>query len=123
MLALVDGQPQTLPLKAVIAHPRLAAGSRPRRTEYDLGKARERAHILEGLKIALDHLDEIIKLIKKSKDVDDARTQLMSSSNSPSCRRRRSSTCDCRSSPALSARRSRTNCGKCRRSSKNWTAS
>jgi len=44
-----------------------------RRTEFDLGKARERAHILEGLKIALDHLDEVIRTIRESADVETAR--------------------------------------------------
>ena len=78
MLALVDGQPQTLPLKAVIAH---HVDHRReivrRRTEFDLGKARERAHILEGLKIALDHLDEVIRTIRESADVETARRNLM----------------------------------------------
>src|SRR5262245_11414407 len=78
MLALVDGQPQTLPLKSVLQHhvaPRREIGRR--RTEYDLDKARERAHILEGLKVALDHLDEVIKTIRASADTDVARTNLM----------------------------------------------
>ncbi len=78
MLALVDGQPQTLPLKSVIAH---HIDHRReivrRRTEYDLGKARDRAHILEGLKIALDHLDEVIRTIRESADVETARANLM----------------------------------------------
>ncbi len=78
MLALVDGQPQTLPLKSVLAHH--VEHRREivrRRTEYDLGKARERAHVLEGLKIALDHLDEVIKTIRESADVDTARRNLI----------------------------------------------
>ena len=78
MLALVGGQPQTLPLKAVIAHH--VEHRREivrRRTEYDLGKARERAHVLEGLKIALDHLDEVIRTIRESPDVDTARANLI----------------------------------------------
>jgi DNA gyrase subunit A len=78
MLALVDGQPQTLPLKAVIQH---HVDHRReivrRRTEFELGKARERAHILEGLKIALDHLDEVIRTIRESADVETARRNLM----------------------------------------------
>jgi DNA gyrase subunit A len=78
MLALVDGQPQTLPLKSVLEH---YITHRQeiirRRTEYDLGKARARAHILEGLKIALDHLDAVIQTIRQSPDVDQARTNLM----------------------------------------------
>ena len=78
MLALVDGQPQTLPLKAVLQH--YIDYRREvvrRRTEFDLEKARARAHILEGLKIALDHLDAVIKTIRESADVDTARTNLM----------------------------------------------
>jgi len=78
MLALVDGQPQTLPLKAVLAHYiEFRREVVRRRTEYDLEKARARAHILEGLKIALDNLDEVIKTIRASADVDKARANLM----------------------------------------------
>jgi len=79
MLALVDGQPQTLPLKAVLQH--YIDYRREvvrRRTEFDLEKARARAHILEGLKIALDNLDEVIKTIRESADVETARKNLMS---------------------------------------------
>ena len=79
MLALVDGQPQTLPLRSVLVH--YLEHRREivrRRTEFDLGKAQARAHILEGLKIALDHLDAVIKTIRESADVDVARTNLMS---------------------------------------------
>ena len=79
MLALVDGQPQTLPLRSVLAH--YIEHRREiirRRTEFDLEKARARAHILEGLKIALDHLDAVIKTIRESADVDVARANLMS---------------------------------------------
>ncbi len=78
MLALVDGQPQTLPLKSVLHH--YVEHRREivrRRTEYDLEKARARAHILEGLKIALDNLDEVIKTIRASADVETARRNLM----------------------------------------------
>ncbi len=78
VVALVDGVPQTLSLKALlqafIAHRKEVV---TRRTQYDLTRAQEREHILLGLKKALDHIDEIIALIKKSKDVDDARAQLM----------------------------------------------
>ncbi|MEI7513305.1 MAG: DNA gyrase subunit A [bacterium] len=78
VVALVDGVPQTLSLKSIlqefIAHRQVVV---KRRTEFDLRKAEAREHILLGLKKALDHIDEIIKLIKKSKDVDDARLQLM----------------------------------------------
>ena len=79
MLALVDGQPQTLPLRQVLVH--YLEHRREiirRRTEFDLAKARARAHILEGLKIALDNLDAVIKTIRESQEVDDARNNLMS---------------------------------------------
>ena len=48
-----------------------------RRTKFDLEKAEARAHILDGLKKALDHIDEIVQLIKKAKDVEDAKAELM----------------------------------------------
>jgi len=78
MLALVDGQPQTLGLKRMLEH--YIAYRRDiirRRTEFDLARARERAHILEGLKIALDNLDEVIKTIRSSADTDAARAALV----------------------------------------------
>lgn len=77
-VALVDGTPQTLGLKPLLAeyikHRQLVV---TRRTEYDLKIAKARAHILEGLKIALDHLDAVIKTIRESKDSDEARKNLM----------------------------------------------
>src|SRR3954470_15286048 len=79
MLALVDGQPQTLPLRTVLVH--YLEHRREiirRRTEFDLAKARARAHILEGLKIALDNLDAVIRTIRESREVEDARNNLMS---------------------------------------------
>jgi len=78
MLALVDGQPQTLPLKPVLQH--YVDHRREivrRRTDFDLEKARARAHILEGLKVALDNLDQVIATIRGSADVEVARTNLM----------------------------------------------
>ncbi len=79
VVALVDGVPQTLSLKALleyfIAHRKDVV---TKRTKFDLRKAQEREHILLGLKKALDHIDEIVALIKKSKDIDDARGGLMS---------------------------------------------
>jgi len=78
VLALVDGQPQTLGLKRMLEH--YIAYRREivrRRTEFDLARARERAHILEGLKIALDNLDEVIKTIRASADTDAARAALV----------------------------------------------
>jgi len=80
MIALVDGQPQTLPLKSVLQH--YVDHRREivrRRTEFDLEKARARAHILEGLKIALDNLDAVIATIRASADVEVARANLMTS--------------------------------------------
>jgi DNA gyrase subunit A len=78
MLALVDGQPQTLPLKAVLQHyVDYRRDVIRRRTEFDLRKAQARAHILEGLKIALDNLDAVITTIRQSEDVELARTNLM----------------------------------------------
>ena len=78
MVALVDGVPQTLSLKAMleyyIAHRKDVV---TRRTKYDLRIAEAREHILVGLKKALDHLDEIISLIRKSKTVEDAKNGLM----------------------------------------------
>jgi DNA gyrase subunit A len=79
IVALVDGQPQTLPLKAILQHH--VDWRREvvrRRTEFDLAKARDRAHILEGLKIALDNLDAVIRTIRESADVEAARANLMS---------------------------------------------
>jgi DNA gyrase subunit A len=79
MLALVDGQPQTLPLKSVIQHHiEWRREVVRRRTEFDLAKARDRAHILEGLKIALDNLDAVIRTIRESADVETARANLIS---------------------------------------------
>ena len=79
ILALVDGQPQTLPLKAILQHHiDWRREVIVKRTEYDLRKARDRAHILEGLKIALDNLDEVIRTIRAAADVDGARSDLMS---------------------------------------------
>ena len=79
MLALVDNRPQILNLKQLVEqYIRHRQEVVRRRTEFDLAEAERRAHILEGLKIALDHLDEVIALIRKSKDVETARTGLMS---------------------------------------------
>src|SRR6185369_10143175 len=79
MLALVDGRPQTLALRQLIdeyvKHRQIVVR---RRTEFDLAEAERRAHILEGYKIALDNIDAVIELIKKSKDTEAARTGLMS---------------------------------------------
>ncbi|MDD3693791.1 MAG: DNA gyrase subunit A [Candidatus Pacebacteria bacterium] len=78
MVALVDGIPYTLGLKDIIEHfIKHRQEVVRRRLEFDLRKAEARAHILEGLNKALDHIDEVIALIKKSKDTGDARVKLM----------------------------------------------
>ncbi|MBZ4662509.1 MAG: gyrA [Caloramator sp.] len=79
MLALVEGEPKILNLKEVLTHYlEFQKVVIRRRTQYELDKAEARAHILEGLKIALDHIDEVINLIRGSKTVDEARSGLMS---------------------------------------------
>ncbi|MBI1797252.1 MAG: DNA gyrase subunit A [Candidatus Eisenbacteria bacterium] len=79
MLALVDQRPQVLTLRALVDQYVLQRQTVVRRrTEYDLAEAEKRAHILEGLKIALDHLDAVIALIRKAKDVETARAGLIS---------------------------------------------
>ncbi len=78
MLALVDSKPQTLNLREIlyyyIEHQKEVI---VRRTNYELAKAKARAHILEGLKIALDHIDAVITAIRQSKTVEIARTALI----------------------------------------------
>ncbi|HWI55050.1 MAG TPA: DNA gyrase subunit A [Desulfobacteria bacterium] len=78
MLALVEGQPKVLNLKEVLFH-YLEHQKEviTRRTRYDLNKAEARAHIVEGLRIALNNLDAVIKTIRESRTVDIARTALM----------------------------------------------
>lgn len=77
-LALVNKEPKILSLKEIlenyINHQRVVI---VRRTQFDLDKALARAHILEGLKIALDHIDEIVQLLKRSKNDDEALKELM----------------------------------------------
>lgn len=78
MVALVDGVPQTLSLKAILEeYIKHRTGVIRRRTQYDLNKAKDREHILLGLKKALDHIDKIIKLIRAAKDVPSAHAALM----------------------------------------------
>lgn len=78
MVALVDGQPRVLSLKPALQHfIEFRRNVVRRRAEYDLSKARERAHILEGLRVAIDNLDEVIALIRGSDDVEAARAGLM----------------------------------------------
>src|SRR5574338_424246 len=77
MLALVDGVPKEMDLKELLQH---FIEHRHtvivRRTEFDLKRAQEREHILEGLKIAVDHIDEVVRIIRKAKDVPDADARL-----------------------------------------------
>jgi DNA gyrase subunit A len=78
MLAIVNGQPQVLTLKQMLGQFLLHRRDVViKRTRFELRKAEERAHILEGLKIALDYLDEIIALIRKSKTPEEAKNGLM----------------------------------------------
>ncbi len=79
MLALVDGiQPRVLTLKNILEeYVKHRQSIVKRRTEYDLAKAKDRAHILEGLRIALINIDDVIATIKKSKDKDEAKVNLM----------------------------------------------
>ncbi len=78
MLALVDGQPRVLNLKEMIYHYlEHQVEVIRRRTQFDLNKAEERAHILEGYRIALDHIDEVIALIRGSRTTQEAKTGLM----------------------------------------------
>ncbi|HXZ25350.1 MAG TPA: DNA gyrase subunit A [Nitrospiria bacterium] len=78
LLALVNNEPRILTLKELLQqfldHRREVV---IRRTKYELKKAEEKAHILEGLKIALDHLDEVIRLIRRSRSTDEARAGLV----------------------------------------------
>jgi DNA gyrase subunit A len=77
MLALVDSSPKTLSLKEVLQHHiDYRKQVIKRRTEFDLTRAKERAHILEGFKIALDHIDEIVKTIRASKSPETALANL-----------------------------------------------
>jgi DNA gyrase subunit A len=79
MLALVDGEPRTLPLKRAlqifIEHRQVVI---VRRTNFELAKARARQHILDGYLIALNNLDAVIKTIRESQDADEAKTNLIS---------------------------------------------
>ena len=78
MLAIVDGAPKVLSLREALYHYiRHQKDVVTRRTKYELDRAEARAHILEGLLKALDHIDEIVQIIKSSKDVGLARTALM----------------------------------------------
>ena len=78
MLALVNGEPRVLTLKEVLRnYIDFQCEVVVRRTRYDLRKAQERAHILEGLLIALDFIDEVIEILRSSKDQPEGRERLM----------------------------------------------
>ncbi|SHI11231.1 DNA gyrase subunit A [Clostridium collagenovorans DSM 3089] len=82
MLALVDGEPKVLNLKDMLRHYLdFQKEIIVRRTTFDLNKALDRAHILEGLRIALDHIDEVIALIRASKTTAEAKEGLMTKFN------------------------------------------
>ncbi|OGH56573.1 MAG: DNA gyrase subunit A [Candidatus Lindowbacteria bacterium RIFCSPLOWO2_12_FULL_62_27] len=77
LLCLVHNQPLILNLKRIVQHfIDFRKDVVTRRTQFELRKAEERAHILEGLKIAIAHINEVVNIIKKSKDTDDARKKL-----------------------------------------------
>lgn len=78
MLAIVNGVPKTLTLKEVLAeYVKFQTSVVKRRTEFDLKKARDRAHILEGLVIALDYIDEVISILRSSKSIPEGKAALM----------------------------------------------
>ena len=80
MLALVNNEPKVLNLLQMLQYYlKHQEDVVTRRTKYDLNKAEERAHILEGLLIALDHIDEVINIIRSSRNVQEAKTRLMES--------------------------------------------
>ena len=82
MIALVDGQPQILTMKQALQHYiDFRVDVIRRRSEYQLSRARERAHLLEGLLIALQDIDTVISLIRNAADADAARESLMTSLN------------------------------------------
>ncbi len=78
IVALVDGTPQTLTLKMILEeylkHRQQVVR---KRSEFELAQAKARAHILEGLKIAVEHIDEVIQIIKRAKDADEAKQKLI----------------------------------------------
>ena len=78
LLAIVNGEPKILTLKECLQHYiDFQVDIITRRTQFDLKKAQERCHILEGLKIAIDNIDEVISIIRSSKDTPEAKTRLM----------------------------------------------
>ena len=79
LVALINGEPRTFTLLDYIFHfVEFRSSTILRRLKHELGKAKERYHILEGIKVALDNIDEIISLIRSSKDREEAKTRLIS---------------------------------------------
>ena len=77
-LCLVEGRPEVLPIRDLLAlHLKHRRETLTKRTEFDLRKAEERLHLLEGFLTAIDHIDEVIKIIRRSKDVPAAESSLM----------------------------------------------
>src|SRR5881397_824701 len=77
-LALVDGEPKVLGLRELLqSHVDYRIEIVRRRTQFDLNKARQREHIVEGLLTAIDHLDEVIRIIRRARDGAEAQSQLM----------------------------------------------
>lgn len=78
LLALVNGVPKIMNIKEILEHYiKFQEEIVVRRTTYDLKKAKERAHILEGFKIAQDHIDEVVAILKKAKSIPEGREQLI----------------------------------------------
>ena len=119
MLALVDGVPRTLTLQELLqAYIDHRSEVIVRRTRFELDKAEKRAHILEGLLIALDNLDEVIRIIRSRRGRESRQDGASwTRSGSRGSRPRPSSICACASSPASSATRSRKSIATC------WSAS
>ncbi len=79
LLALINGEPRTFTLSDYVSHfVEFRSSTILRRLKFELGKAKERYHILEGIKVALDNIDEVISLIRSSKDREEAKTRLIS---------------------------------------------
>lgn len=92
MLALVNGEPKVLPLKSILEeYIRFQEEVITRRVNYDLAKALREEHIFEGYKIAIDNIEEVIKIIRASADVASAKENLKDASPFPTSRHRRSS--------------------------------
>lgn len=126
MLAVLDNRPALLNLKTALScfvdHRREVV---IRRTRYDLEKAEARAHILEGLRIAIDHIDEVVALIRASANPDEARQGLMATFELSEIQPGPFWTCACNVSPVCSARNcwpsTRIFCRKLNSTSPCWT--